>query len=117
MQDLTLPLLSKKMSSHSCCPNCGGGFVEGLAYLSGGALLLTKDHKESIRSDRFEGFLHMGFHGKDPEMRDSTDALIVDDVVGGQFDLQWCSLVCMREWLMRLVDELEARLSNPESDK
>ena len=110
MQDLNLPLLSQQNLSQSRCPNCGGELVGGFAYLSGGALQLTKDRKDSIYSDRLEGFLHIGFHGEDVEMRDSTDAEIVSDVAGGQFDLQWCSVLCMRAWLMRLLNELESRL-------
>ena len=79
-------------------------------------MLLSKDRSTSVHSDRLEGFLRMGFHGKDVEMRDSTDATIVSDLVGGQFDLQWCSVVCMRAWLVRLLIELELRLNPPGRD-
>ncbi|WP_442511686.1 hypothetical protein SH528x_003396 [Novipirellula sp. SH528] len=116
MQDLNIPLLANGKTSRADCPNCGGKFAGGFAYIMGGGLLLSKDLKNSLHSDRLQGFMHVGFHGKDPDMCDSVDANVVDDVIGGQFDLQWCSMACMRAWLMRLLDRLEARLELQEDD-
>lgn len=90
------------------CPACGGTFGKGgVAYLSGGALLLSKDGRNSIDSARLRAFLHFGFHGVDPEMHDSGDVQIVANLQGGQFDLQWCSIACMRAWLLSVLDEVE----------
>ena len=91
------------------CPECGGDFRRGIAYLSAGALFLSKDKKNSIHPDRLQGFLHVGIHGADTEMRDSSDVEVVRNLYGGQFDLQWCSIACMREWLLKLLREVELR--------
>lgn len=116
MNDLTEPLLAKNLSASTCCPNCGRAFVSGFAYLSGGALLLSPDNETSNETERLKAFLNIGFHGKDGDMRDSTGATLVDDVIGGQFDLNWCSIACMRLWFNRLMDEMENRLPIARSD-
>jgi hypothetical protein len=89
------------------CPVCGGDFSRGIAYLSAGALLLSADGQDSVESDRLQAFLHLGFHGRDSDIRDSADVSVVADLHGGQFDLQWCSVGCMREWLLGLLREVE----------
>ncbi|MGL4464138.1 MAG: hypothetical protein ACRC1K_18470 [Planctomycetia bacterium] len=89
------------------CPVCGGEFSRGVAYLSAGAVHLTADGQDSVPSDRLRAFLHVGFHGRDSDMRDSANESVVADLRGGQFDLQWCSVACMREWLFRLLREIE----------
>lgn len=91
------------------CPVCGRDFREGIAYLSAGALLLSADGQDSISTNRLRAFLHIGFHGSDTEMRDSSDVPVVEDLAEGQFDLNWCSVSCMREWLLRLLREVELR--------
>jgi hypothetical protein len=53
--------------------------------------------------------LHLGFHGIAPDMRDSADIQVVADLHGGQFDLSWCSVACMRAWLSELVDYIELK--------
>lgn len=108
---MKLPFLSKSdrmfYPTDGCCPMCGSDFKEGVAYISGGALLMSPDGMDSIHTDRLEGFLHLGFHGKDSAMRDSASLMIVDDIAGGQYDLQWCSVRCMRSALNQLLDEIE----------
>lgn len=116
MDDPKLPLLAGEFVSSSCCPNCGRDFSGGIAYIMGGASLLSKDHQDGHESERLQGFLNIGFHGIDPGMQDSTDAMLVDNVIGGQFDLNWCSIACMRSWLNRLLDQLERRLTIPGID-
>jgi len=90
------------------CPVCGGPFTAGFAYLSAGALLLTADGQDSLHLDRLQAFMNVGFHGRDPDMRDSSDVTVVADLRGGQFDLQWCSVECMRQWLLGLLQQVEA---------
>jgi hypothetical protein len=75
-------------------------------------LQLSADDQDSIHSDRLRAFLHLGFHGRDPDMRDSADVSVVADLHGGQFDLQWCSVECMREWLLGLLREVESLASS-----
>jgi hypothetical protein len=96
--------------SNGRCPVCRNEFRSGFAYLSAGALLLSEDGQDSLHPDRLQGFLHVGFHGTDPEMRDSSDVAVVESLQGGQFDLQWCSVGCMRAWLLKLLAEVELRL-------
>ncbi len=74
-------------------------------------MLLSGDGQDSIHTERLKGFLHVGFHGRDSEMRDSGDFLLVDDVSYGQFDLNWCSIKCLRTALGQLLDDLETRIS------
>jgi len=92
------------------CTVCGNGFSDGVAYLSGGALLLSDDGQDSVDSDKLQAFLHVGVHGTDSEMRDSADIPIVMDLHGGQFDLSWCSVACMRNGLLDVLNKLEAML-------
>ena len=93
------------------CPVCGGEFSRGVAYLTAGALYLSADGHDSVHSDRLQAFLHVGFHGRDADMRDSADVPVVADLHGGQFDLQWCAVGCMREWLLGLLREVETAAS------
>jgi hypothetical protein len=72
-------------------------------------LLLSGDGKESVHTRSLQAFLHFGFHGPDAAMQGSSDVDVVADLEGGQFDLQWCSVRCMREWLLRLLREVESR--------
>ena len=90
------------------CPVCRGEFSRGVAYLSAGALLLSADGEDSMGSDRLQAFLHVGFHGRNSDMRDSADVSVVAELHGGQFDLQWCSVGCMREWLLGVLRDVEA---------
>ena len=90
------------------CPVCQSDYSRGFAYLSGGALFLSEDGQDSIDTDRFQGFLHVGFHGKESDMSDSSGVTIVEDLHGGQFDLQWCSIRCMRKWLLDLLQKVES---------
>ena len=98
------------------CPMCRAEFSHGVAYLWAGALHLTADGKDSLHSHRLRAFLNVGFHGLDPDMRDSSDVSVVADLSGGQFDLSWCSVGCMREWLLALLCEVEL-LAGSQADR
>ena len=95
------------------CPTCGGNFEKGTVYISGGALLLSADGQESIDTDRLRAFLNVGIHGRDLEMRDSSDITVVEELGGGQFDLTWCSIACLREWLSDLLKQVESLVGSP----
>ena len=74
----------------------------------GGALHLTKDLKTSLMtSERLQAFLNIGFHGCATDMRDSADVEVIADLHGGQFDLGWCSVSCMRVWLLDLLRQVD----------
>lgn len=96
------------------CPVCGTAFKESncIAYLSSGALRVDENGDSvDARDLRVESLFHIGFHGVSSDMSDSVDANIVADLQSDQFDLQYCSLKCLRQWLNNVVDELETILS------
>jgi hypothetical protein len=88
------------------CPQCGGGFDRGFAYLSGGAVLLSKDGLNSVHTPRLQAFLHVGVHGTREDMHDSADVPLIVGLHDGQFDLNWCSVACMRTWLAALLEKV-----------
>ena len=98
----------KRPKPNGRCPVCGNDFRNGVAYLEGGGVL-ESEIEAKLRPEDHLGLLHVGFHGLDPEMRDSSDVKVVDHVHFGQFDLNWCSVACMREWLLKLLAEVERR--------
>jgi len=109
---MSFPLLSTSdrpvYPADARCPSCGRDFSGGVAFLSAGALFLSPDGRDSIDASRLQAFLHIGFHGADSAMGDSSGVAIVEDLQGGQFDLNWCSIRCMREWLLSLLQRIEA---------
>ncbi len=56
-------------------------------------------------------FFHVGFHGKNADMSDSGGVEVVKDLDGGQFDLQFCSTACLRQFFSTIVDEVEKSIS------
>lgn len=93
------------------CPVCGKPITEGVAYFSFGAvvdLLLLDEMK--LSEDVLEGFCRVGYHGADVEVRDSVDYCIGDSIKGGQLDISFCSLACIRTWFCHILDELEREL-------
>ena len=108
---MSFPLLSTAdrpvYPADARCPRCGRDFSGGFAFLSAGALLLSQDGQDSVDASRLQAFLHVGFHGLDSAVRDSSGVAVVEDLQGGQFDLNWCSIRCMREWLLSLLQRIE----------
>ena len=95
------------------CPVCGRAFDRGVAYISAGALLLSQDGSDSLDTERLRAFLSVGYHGKAPDMRDSADLPVVVDLRGGQFEIQWCSVACMRASVLGPLAELERTIDTP----
>lgn len=93
------------------CRHCAGPIRGGLAYVEGGALLLDKSEANSIHDNRHIAFLNVGFHGVISDMSDSADIEVVKNLPGGQFDLCFCSLACLRSWFIELLDQLETGLA------
>ena len=69
-------------------------------------MLLDESELNSIHDNRQRAFLNVGFHGVNPDMSDSADMEVVYDLPGGQFDLSFCSLACLRSWFLGIVDHL-----------
>ena len=116
MSDATFQLFDMNGQSMPRCPKCGEEFQNGFASISGGAICISDDGKASIHSDRLQGFLNIGFPVSYSSMNASDDVLVVDDAVGGQFDLQWCSIKCMREWLNDLINTIETQVLGRQND-
>ena len=60
-----------------------------------------------------EGFLAIFVHPRDESSERGAEVEIVRDTSIGQFDLCFCSTLCLRRFLNQCVDELEARLGTP----
>jgi hypothetical protein len=97
------------------CRNCAGQILAGSAYVSGGALLLDAPELNNIHDNRHRAFMNVGFHGVNSNMSDSADIEVVNDLPGGQFDLLFCSLACLRSWFTGLVDQLENDLAGQQA--
>ncbi len=101
--------MSKKPAAK--CVLCAGGLAQGTPYFAGGAVidqLLLRKWK--LDDSIMEGFCHIGFHGAKSDMSDSADYVIVDHVDGGQFEIQFCSIACLRKWFNNICDDLEVKL-------
>jgi hypothetical protein len=92
------------------CPICRRSLKRGFAYISGGALLLDRSELNSIETSKLRAFLNIGFHGSNPDCGDCVDAEIVEDLQGGQFDLNFCSFDCLEAWFERIVSRLRGKL-------
>jgi hypothetical protein len=91
------------------CPVCSNGLGGGLAYLSFGAVIdLSCLKKTKLNDGIMEGFCNIGYHGVRSDMGDSADYCVADGIKGGQLDIQFCSLACLRKWLGDIVDYLES---------
>jgi hypothetical protein len=98
--------------TNSLCHFCGKTIRGGFAGFSFGAVAdtdLLEKHK--LTDEILDGFCYVHFHGSDPEMLDSACYMIAKDVPGGQQDIDFCSLTCLRSWLCGIVDKLESDLA------
>ena len=117
--DKEFPILQGKTGDYprkAECPWCKMNKVlepHSFAIFSGGAMLHDGDDVW-IPSNRMKGFFDFGWHGCHPEDGGTGEkpntwgnVKIADEVVGGQFDIYFCSTKCLREFLNYCVDELE----------
>lgn len=94
------------------CPVCSKQIVDGVAYFSFGASAdLCLLERKGLTDAILGGFCHIGYHGADPEVRDSVDYCVARDIEGGQMDISFCSLGCLREWFRGILDNLECELA------
>jgi hypothetical protein len=70
---------------------------------------MREDGRAGLASDRLRAFLSVGILD-DSRPAERTDIAVVENLQGGQFQLQWCSVACMRAWLLRLLGEVERKL-------
>jgi hypothetical protein len=123
MKRIEIPLLTNEdgtsFPKDGKCPLCGTAFKDarGVAYISGGALVIDKASGDSIDPStmgllKLEAFLGIGFHSGDAEVRDSVHADIVDDLLSDQFEISFCSFQCLKSWLNQLLDGLQSELTD-----
>jgi hypothetical protein len=102
--------LSKRRvrTKHNKCPVCSNRISGGVAYFDFGAVIdLLFLEKKSLPDTIMEGFCHIGYHGVNSDMSDSADYCVADGIKGGQLDIYFCSLACLRKWFCDIVDYLE----------
>ena len=90
------------------CRICSKQISGGSAYFSFGAVidLLVLD-KIGLSDTMLEGFCNIGYHGVDTNMTDSANYCVADGIKGGQMDIPFCSLSCLKKWFLDIVDYLE----------
>jgi hypothetical protein len=96
------------------CPMCEGRHARkpgSFAFLHGGALRKF-ERGGAGPSPGLIGYFGVGFHGAHGQegAEPSAEIRIAEDTPNGQFELQFCSVSCLRGFLNEAVDELERRL-------
>jgi hypothetical protein len=104
----------------AACPMCGSKVFEPHQFvvLSGGGIKMDRRKRSGGPSDDIDGFLDLTFHGAhdggqahDPVLADAdAHVRLADEVRGGQFEFYFCSTKCLRAFLNKQVDDLEAGL-------
>ena len=46
-------------------------------------------------------------------MSDGADVQVVKNLPGGQFDLSFCSLECLKSWFVQIVGKLRLSVDSP----
>lgn len=77
--------------------------------ISGGACLMDRKRKNGGPDPKMDGFWDVYYHDH-KKTSDKGFLKIADDIQGGQFDFYFCSPKCLRAWLNKIVDDLEARI-------
>jgi hypothetical protein len=112
--EVSYPVLKGAMRSvwpgDGRCPVCGRGFreMQQVAYIMAGAC--WDSDELSVDARVIQAFLNIGVHGARSDVKDSADLQIIRDLQGGQFDLNFCSTNCLRDWLNSVVDRVEEDL-------
>jgi hypothetical protein len=93
------------------CPICKKSLQQAVmvCYLNGGALFLTPDlqDQERVPPEMHQAFLHIGIHGNQTDGSGSEDVMIVDNLHDGQFDLNFCSTKCLKQWFSQIIERLK----------
>ncbi|GAA4471813.1 hypothetical protein [Novipirellula rosea] len=59
--------------------------------------------------------MNVGYHGTQTDMSDSADIRVVNDLPGGQFDLSFCGLACLKTWFDAIVDGIQNDVDSGET--
>lgn len=107
-----IPLLTGRKSlwppygtSKPKCPICANSLRDGdgIAYLVTGATVDLAKYSLDVVDD-LEGFLYLHFHTANDKHNVGID--LAKDVHFGQAEWCFCSLQCLKKWLVDTVDEL-----------
>jgi hypothetical protein len=92
------------------CPICGKSLEkEGIVYLSAGAVSeipVDKDMPDPV----LKAFFDVGYHGIAVDCSDCVNVCIVEDLEGGQFNVSFCSIQCLKKFFLSIVDALQRKL-------
>jgi hypothetical protein len=115
---MKFPLANGTHTAHpvkAVCPQCKKKKVlepHSMAIFAGGSVYTGR--KRGIR-DELDGFASITWHGAhdtgigdDREIYTSTD--VARDCQGGQFEIYFCSMDCLRAFFNSWVDALEAKV-------
>lgn len=108
------------------CPICGKrriGEPHSFVCFSGGAIQMYTGDSGGPSSD-MRGILNLDWHGAHTDhggvgaLPDTFETVeVVRDVVGGQFELYFCSIRCFRRFTKSIADELESKLKKQRRKK
>lgn len=85
---------------------CGKNLEDVYVYLCAGGVA----DLELVDDRLLEAHFHIGVHTQHSDMTGCVDLDVVKELVGGQFDLGFCSTNCLREFLLSMVAELESKV-------
>ena len=92
------------------CLQCGGSTGNDQISIQGGALAVSDNGRFGIPSDRMAAFFTMVVIQDRNGERHVFQNKIVDQLIGGQFMIYWCSLDCMRKTLNGLVNQMQKQI-------
>lgn len=94
------------------CLACNADFDGGIAYLSGGASLLDPSGMNdlAIPPEQHQAFLRVGFHSSSIDVSGCGDVELANDLPGGQFDLQFCTLECLKKWFLDAIEKVQSQI-------
>jgi len=109
----------RKRGTDGKCHYCSEAIVRGVAYVSFGATIdLLELERVGLADNEMEAFCSVGYHGTRSDVADSADYCVADAVPGGQLDLSFCSLRCLRLWGCGVFEYLKQEMRHylPESE-
>jgi hypothetical protein len=90
------------------CHHCNKEFKNQLVsyILAGGALQKSPQNPAHLSiADDCLAFLNLDVHSHDPSVKESFFELVAKEE-GGQFELNFCSKTCLKNFFCEAVDEL-----------
>jgi hypothetical protein len=100
-----------RVARRAKCPVCSTRISGGFAYFSFGAVIdLLVLKKKRLSDTMMEAFCDIGYHGADSGVTDSANYSVADGIKGGQLDVHFCSLACLKKWFCDIADHLESQL-------